>query len=127
VDENGFPIPDVPVAFAYSTADWYGLSSDFLWTPPQPTRAFIVPTGTSGQIDQVQGSSVRPGEPGGITVYLLEPQYSSDVVTGAGMLADHTGLCLTFQLRRAGVMTLAERLANIEARLEGLERGGPRI
>jgi hypothetical protein len=51
----------------------------------------------------------------------LEPEYSSDVVTGAGMLADHTGLHLTFQLRRSGVVPLAERLAIIEARLAALE------
>ena len=34
VDENGFPIPNVPVAFAFSTAKDYTLSQDFLWTPP---------------------------------------------------------------------------------------------
>lgn len=121
VDENGFPIPNVRVAFSYSTADQYGLSPDFLWSPPPPNRAFIVPTGGSGQIDQIQGSGVKEGQPGGITVYLLEPEYSSDVVTGAGMLADHTGLHLTFQLRRTGVVPLMDRLANLEARLAALE------
>jgi hypothetical protein len=97
------------------------LSPDFLWSPPPPSRAFIVPTAGSGQIDQVQGSAVKPGEPGGITVYILEPEYSSDVVAGAGMLADHTGLHLTYQLRRTGIVPLMERLANIEARLIALE------
>lgn len=124
VDENGFPMPNVPVAFSYSTADQYNLSSDFQWSPPPPNRAFIVPTAGSGQIDQIQGSSVNQGEPGGITVYLLEPEYSSDVVTGAGMLADHTGLHLTFQLRRNGVLPLMDRLANIEARLAAIEARG---
>ncbi len=121
VDENGFPIPNVPVAFAFSTAKDYSLSQDFLWTPPAPQKAFIVPTQGSGQIDQIQGSPVKDGEAGGITVYLLEPEYSSDVVSGAGMLADHTGLHLTFQLQRAGIKPLAERLAEIEARLAALE------
>lgn len=123
VDENGFPLPNIRVAFAYSTADWYPLTSDFLWTPPLPVRALVVPTQGSGQIDQIQGSGVKQGEPGGITVYILEPEYSSDVVAGAGMLADHTGLHLTYQLRRAGVVPLLERLANIEARLAALEGG----
>jgi hypothetical protein len=124
VDENGFPVPNVRVAFSYSTADQYALSPDFLWSPPPPNRAFIVPTGGSGQIDQIQGSGVKEGQPGGITVYLLEPEYSSDVVTGAGMLADHTGLHLTYQLRRTGVVPLLDRLANIEARLAALEARG---
>jgi hypothetical protein len=121
VDENGFPIPNVSVAFSYDTADRYTLSSDFLWTPPSPQRAFIVPTQGSGQIDQIQGSGVKSGQPGGVTVYLLEPEYSSDVVAGAGMLADHTGLHLTYQLRRTGVKSLMERLADIEGRLKILE------
>lgn len=121
VDENGFPLPGVKVAFAFSTASFYALTPDFLWSPPQPQRAFIVPTQGGGQIDQVQGSPVKAGEPGGVTVYILEPEYASDVVTGAGMLADHTGLHLTFQLRRAGVLPLAARLDALEARLAALE------
>jgi hypothetical protein len=121
VDENGFPIPNVKVAFSFSTANSYTLSQDFLWTPPAPQKAFIVPTQGSGQIDQVQGSGVKDGEAGGITVYILEPEYSSDYVSGAGMLADHTGLHLTFQLRRPGITPLNERLAEIEARLDALE------
>lgn len=124
VDENGFPMPNVRVAFSYSTADQYTLDPDFLWSPPPPNRAFIVPTGGSGQIDQIQGSVVKEGQPGGITVYLFEPEYSSDVVTGAGMLADHTGLHLTYQLRRTGVVPLMDRLASIEARLAALEARG---
>ncbi|GAB4418593.1 MAG: hypothetical protein Fur0044_14650 [Anaerolineae bacterium] len=123
VDENGFPIPNVPVAFSYSTADQYVLTPDFLWTPPSPPRAFIVPTAGSGQIDQIQGSGVKQGQPGGITVYLFEPEYSSDVVTGLGMLADHTGLHLTFQLRRNGVTPLMDRIASLEARVAALEAG----
>lgn len=124
VDENGFPIPNVRVSFSYSTANQYVVTPDFLWSPPSPPRAFIVPTASSGQIDQIQGSGVKKGEPGGITVYLFEPQYSSDVITGAGMLSDHTGLYLTFQLRRNGVVPLMDRLANLEARVAALEAKG---
>jgi hypothetical protein len=124
VDENGFPLPNIPVAFSYSTADQYVLTPDFQWSPPAPNRAFIVSTTGSGQIDQIQGGGVREGEPGGITVYIFEPEYASDVVTGAGMLADHTGLHLTFQLRRTGVVPLMERLAALEARVAALEAQG---
>ena len=121
VDENGFPMPNTRVAFSYSTAEQYVLTPDFLWSPPSPSRAFIVPTAGSGQIDQIQGSGVKQGEPGGITVYIFEPEYSSDVVTGAGMLADHTGLHLTYQLRRTGVTPLMDRIASLEARVAALE------
>ncbi len=121
VDENGFPIPNLRVAFSYSTADQYVVTPDFLWSPPSPPRAFIVPTAGSGQIDQIQGSGVKRGEPGGITVYIFEPEYSSDVVTGLGMLADHTGLHLTFQLQRTGVVPLMQRIADLEARVAALE------
>jgi len=115
LDENGSPIPGIRVAFSYSTADFYVITPGFLWTPPPPQRAFIVPTLGSGQIDQVQGSSVKQSEAGGITVYVFEPEYSSDVVSGAGMLADHTGLHLTFQLRRTGVRSVNDRLSALEA------------
>ncbi len=126
IDENGFPIPGVKVAFSYSTANQYLVGPDFKWIPPQPHRADIFPTEGSGQIDHVQGSVVQSGQPGGVTVYVVEPDYPSDYVTGAGALADHTGMHLTFQLRRPGVVPLSERLAQIEARLDALEAGtGP--
>jgi len=121
VDENGFPIPNVKVAFSYSTAKSYTLSNNFEWLPPPPQKALIVPTQGSGQIDQIQGSGVKEGEAGGVTVYILEPEYSSDVVSGAGMLHDHTGLHLTFQLRRADVSPLLHKVAELEARLAVLE------
>jgi hypothetical protein len=121
LDENGFPMPNVQVAFSYSTADQYILTLDFLWTPPSPPRAFIVPTGGGGVIDQIQGSVVRAGEPGGVTVYLFEPDFSSDVITGLGQLADHTGVIVTFQLRRNGVLSIADRIAELEERVKALE------
>lgn len=121
VDENGFPLPNVKVAFSYSTAHQYLVGSEFVWVPPQPWKADIFPTAGSGQIEHIQGSVIQEGQPGGITVYCVEPQYSSDYITGAGALADHTGLHLTFQLRRSGVVPLNERLKNIEDRLAVLE------
>ncbi|MCG3207301.1 MAG: hypothetical protein FOGNACKC_00901 [Anaerolineae bacterium] len=122
IDENGFPVPNVPVAFAYSTAGQYLVNEEFKWRPPLPYRADIVLTSGGGQVEHVQGSVVRQGEPGGVTVYVLDPTIASDVVAGMGMLADHTGVRLTFQLRRNGVVSLAERLAAIEARLDRLEQ-----
>jgi hypothetical protein len=131
LDENGRAMPNVPVVFSYSTAKFYTLTPDFLWRPPAPQRAFIVPTQGSGQIDQVQGDVVKAGQPGGVTVYIFTPEYSSDVATGLGMLSDHTGLHLTFQLRRVGFRSDSERLAaleqwvtNIDSRLEALEAAG---
>lgn len=121
IDENGLPIPNAPVAFSYSTAEPFTIDFDYMWTPPWPHRAFIVPTRGDGQIDQIQGDVVKAGQPGGVTVFILTPKYASDLVVGAGMLADHTGLHLTFQLRRAGIKPLAERLVDIEDRLDALE------
>ena len=121
VDENGFPMSGVKVAFSYSTANQYTVGQDFTWSPPSPRRADIFPTEGSGQIEHVQGGVVKQGEPGGITCYIVEPKYSSDIITGAGALADHTGMHLTFQLRRPGVVPLSDRLASIEARLDALE------
>lgn len=116
VDEDGVPMEGIPVAFSYSTApDKYTLTNDFQWQPPPPQRAFLVRTSSAGVIDQIQGDVVKDGQPGGITVYILTPEYSSDVITGAGMLADHTGLVLTYQLRRANVTPAADRLAALEA------------
>jgi len=125
LDENGFPMPGVKVAFSYSTANQYEVGSDFTWVPPQPFRADIWPTGGGGQIEEIQGSAIIKGQPGGMTVYIVEPQYSSDYITGAGMLADHTGMHMTFQLRRTGVVPLADRLNSIEARLAALEAKVP--
>lgn len=121
VDENGVAMPGVPVAFSYSTADRYTLTADFRWQPPGPHKAFIVRTGGGGEIDQIQGDVIKQGQSGGITVYILSPEFSSDVVTGAGQLADHSGLHLTYQLRQTGVSPLADRLDNFEARLAALE------
>jgi hypothetical protein len=118
VDENGFPLPGVTVAFAYDTADQYTVSDDFLWSPPHPRQANIVYTEGSGQIEQIQGDVVKQGEPGGMTVYILESRYASDYVTGLGMLANHTGLYLIFQLCRTGVESFMDRL---EKRLKDLE------
>ena len=120
VDENGMAIPNVRVAFSYSTADRYLVSSFFLWSPPHPRKAFVAVTHGSGEIDQIQGGTVTEGGPGGVCVYLLEPEYSSDAVTGCGMLVDHTGLHLTFQLQRVGVFSVLERLDAIETRLRSL-------
>jgi hypothetical protein len=120
-NENGVPLSGMPVAFSYSTAAPYLLTSDFAWLPPPPQRAFVARTDASGQIDQIQGDVVKQGEPGGITVYLLMPEYSSDAVAGCGMLSDHTGMLLSFQLRRVGYVSIEDRLSQMEARIKALE------
>lgn len=123
VDENGFPIPSVMVAFAYSTAHPYILADDenWQWNPPAPHRADIWPTHGSGEIDEVQGGGIIEGQPGGMTVYIFDPKYPSDYVTGCGMLADHTGMHLTFQLRRKGVKSIITQLSEINDKLTGLQ------
>ena len=121
LDENGQAMPNVPVVFGYSTGP---VVAPYLnWnTPYPPAKALVVNTQGSGQIEQIQGSAVKPGEPGGVTVYIGESDISSDAVSGCGMLASHEGLHLTFQLYRTGVKPINERLDSFEARLEALEK-----
>ena len=120
LDQNGSSLPNTPVVFGYSTGPQAAPYVE--WNAPRPPyRALVVPTQGSGQIDQIQGSAVNQGEPGGITVYVGAPDIASDWVSGAGMLQDHTGLHLTFQLQLTGVLPLDDRLAGIEARLAALE------
>lgn len=114
LDENGYPITGVKVAFSYSTANQFLVDTSWVWTPPHPFRADIVPTSGGGQIEHIQGSTVKEGEPGGITVYVADPTMASDVVTGAGALADHTGMYFTFQRKIPGVLSLADRVARLE-------------
>ena len=129
LDENGMPMSSIRVAWAFSTADTYSLTNDgddkWLWMPPLPHKAKITRTAGDGTTELILGpeGTVKPGEAGGVTCYVFERQYSSDVVTGLGMLADpvHSGLQVTFQLHRTGVLPLDERLAEIEARLAALE------
>lgn len=125
VDEEGRPLPAVRVAFSYSTAkaiQWQEMypEAEWKWAPP-PMSAVVVETEGSGMIDFIQGSAVKPGQPGGMTVYILEPEYSSDIVTGAGMLADHTGLMITFKLSRSGYVDMTTRINNLEERVRQLE------
>jgi len=123
LDENNQPIPGAQVAFAFDTAPRFTLTTDFQWVPPYPHQAVVVATNGGGQCDLVLGAEgvIKSGEPGGVTVYLLEPEYASDAISGCGMLADHTGMFLTFQLRREGVLPLEERLATMEERIATLE------
>jgi hypothetical protein len=117
LDQEGQPIPGVKVAFSFSTAGGYIIDQDFTWTPPSPQRALVEPTQGSGEIDCVQGSVINEGEPGGMTVYCLDPEFPSDHVAGCGALRDHTGLYLIFQLQIPGHKTVQERLDKIEAHL----------
>lgn len=123
LDENGFPVPNVQVAFSFDTANQYILLQEYEWVPPYPHRAFLARTDGGGMCDMVLGAEgvVKKGQPGGVTCYVMEQEYSSDAVSGLGMLGDHTGLFLIFQLRRLGVVPLAERLESLDARLSVIE------
>lgn len=122
VDENGFPVPNVTVVFSYSTGKQFTPPVNSKWfPPPSPWRGHVVQTTGSGMIDQIQGDVIKEGQAGGVTVYIMEPQYSSDVVSGCGMLADHSGMLLTFQLLRTGVQPIGQVLADLEKRVSALE------
>lgn len=116
VDEAGRPLADVDVVFAFSTGQQIIFPPTMQWAPPAPHNGGVVKTDLGGTCDFIQGSAVKPGQPGGMTVYCLDPNYPSVVVQGAGMLANHEGLCITFQLRRDGytVGDLAQRVSLLE-------------
>jgi len=118
LDQDGYIMPGVNVAFSYSTSSPYTISSDSVWNPPGPRLADIVQTVGGLPAEHVQGSVVKQGQPGGITVYILEPESAaSDVVTGMGALHDHTGVHLIFQYKDSSRLTIKERLVNIESYL----------
>lgn len=123
IDENNFPVSNVTMAFSFSTAIPFVLTPDYLWMPPYPHRAVLTRTDGGGETDLVLGAEgvIKDGERGGVTVYALEPNLASDAISGAGMLADHSGLHLTFQLRRTGVLPFAEWLSRMEERVARLE------
>lgn len=126
VDEEGRGLPGVRVAFAFDTAgaikwdELYPDTKQWGWAPP-PMQAAVIETMGGGMCDFVQGSPVKEGQPGGMTVYVLEPEYSSDIITGCGMLADHTGMFITFKLTRTGYVSTQVRLNNLEERVAALE------
>jgi hypothetical protein len=121
MDENGYPLSGVEAICSYSTAEPYTVSDDFVWSPPSPRRGDRLITDGAGQVEHIQGSVVKAGEPGGITVYIFEPLYPSDYITGAGALADHTGMRITFRLRRAKVKSLMERVSQLELEIANIK------
>jgi len=124
VDENGEAIPNVNVAFSYSTAPFITLSNDFKWSPAYDLfNAFVAQTGGSGEIDMVLGADgvVKDGQRGGVAVWVFEPEYPSDVIYGLGMKPDHTGVYCIFQLRRKGIKPALEELEELRNRVDALE------
>ncbi len=130
LDENERAIPNVDVVFAYDTGKRVYLQlgiddevvPEWRWGPPAiGLRGDVVTTGGDGMAEHVQGGVVKDDEPGGITVWIKDPQRPGDYVTGMGMLHDHTGILLTFQKQDVGVVSDAERMASIEANMKVLE------
>lgn len=129
IDENGMARSGVPIVFYWDTIkDTYQLTSDvkWLWNPQErnlPRKGLLTRTDGSGKAELILGPEgvVKAGESGGVTCYPLEPEYSPDIVHGLGMMPNHQGLRVTYQLQRVGVLPLDERLEAIEARLAALE------
>lgn len=115
LDENGFPIPGVEVAFNYSTGKPIILRGDWKWSPLIGSiTGDVVTTRGSGEVEHIQGSAVKEGEAGGVTVWIKDPERNCDIVSGLGMLADHTGVYMTYQRKDRGVLGFEERLEKIE-------------
>ena len=119
IDENRIPLIGVDVIFSYDTAKPFYVDPAIEWQPPLPWRGDVVTTGGDGAAQHVQGSVVKQGQPGGITVFVLSNEYSSDVIHGLGALADHTGLLLTLILKRPGVRSYQEQIDELRALIGG--------
>lgn len=119
---EGAPVPGVDVGFFFSTGKTWLPSVDFVWPPPRPWTGDVFATSGSGEIDHVQGSVIKAGQSGGITVCCLHPLLASDVVSGAGMLADHTGLWFTYMVMPNGYVSTADRLKRLETKFEEFQK-----
>jgi hypothetical protein len=103
LDENERPIPNIDVVFSYDTGNFIILEGEWYWTPPSARRGDVVRTGGDGTAVHTQGSVVKDDEPGGITVWIKDPQRACDWVTGLGMLSDHTGIRMIYKRKDVGV------------------------
>lgn len=115
-DEDGKTLMNVPIAFAYSTADFQIISEDFEWNPPLQKMDIV--TTEQGYADHIQGSVIKKGQPGG--VFVFDEKVPSDVVSGLGMLADHTGVRLVFTKVTPQKDTLSEVVEDLEAQIQDL-------
>jgi hypothetical protein len=124
LNEEGYPEPGVMVVFAFTTGrDTIPFHLTAGWQPPPPYKAKVEPTQGDGATDLVLGPEgvVKKGQRGGVTVYLAGEGFSSDVIDGLGMYADHTSPELTFQKFPNGYVSRGNRLDHIEDRLMALE------
>lgn len=119
-DESDLPFR-ANVAFSFSTAPRVLFGSEYEWRPPI-TRGVVLAT-RCGEVEHIQGSYIRPGEPGGVTVVVVHPLYSSDCLPGCGMLQDHTGMRIRFRLVRPGVLSYREEILDLKRRVAALEKG----
>jgi hypothetical protein len=122
LDENERPIPNVEVVFAYDTGKQIFQEGIWKWVPPSEGRkGDVVPTRGDGMAEHIQGSVVKDDEPGGITLWIKDPDRPCDYMRGLGMLYDHTGLYVVYQRQDAGVVSDNERLTNLELNQQALE------
>lgn len=107
------------VCFAFSTAPRVFFGPEYQWRPPI-TKADRFKT-RLGEIEHIQHSTISPGQSGGVTVVVVHPLYSSDYLTGCGMLEDHTGLRIKFRLVRPGELSYRQEIEDLKRRVAALE------
>ena len=117
LNEDGFVMPNVPVVFSWDTLASPPLivTPDYQWRPPIRRHIYERETEGSGQIELILGAEgiVQEGGVGGVSLFINMPEYASDYLTGLGMKPDHTSLLIKMQLRRPGVVSLADEVANL--------------
>jgi hypothetical protein len=118
LDADGSPVFGLPVVFAWDTAVFLEFPDNFSWAPPYPQKGIMEIT-RGGEVECIQGGFIKPGQEGGITAYIADPEVPSDIVRGAGIVPPgHTGLWLVFRYFPTNELSLGERVSELEAQLE---------
>ena len=98
LNEDSLPLNNVTVGFHFSTYRKRKIfSGNWLWKPTH-TNYFETKT-RGGMAELILNKPTPDGGVGGVSVEILQPEYSSDFVSGLGMQADHSSPLLTFVLK----------------------------
>ena len=128
IDEDGLPLAGVGVIFGYS-------SGPLVAPKPRVNYWSQGPRALNGNFQRTDpaGCAKHTYGQGGETIWIWDVdrdgvlKFSSDIVQNCNWVParfNHTGVKLTFQRRKAGVVPLKQRLADIEQRLAALEEAG---
>lgn len=122
VDEDGKPMRGVVVIFGFDSGDAINMPTRRSYWPDAPS----VLRGNAQRTNAMGYAQHTFGE-GGENVWIWDRNKEGDLLFPSAIVANctwqrppvanfnHTGVALTFQLRRVGFISQAERMSNLEA------------